>query len=139
LGAGAIIKDGISVRGLTTAASIWLVASLGMGAGSEQYELVFAVTGVVLLVLWLLPPFERWIDRLHVFLDIHVTIKNTEKAETKVLDLFTESGVRVVHVRRTRVAKGERVLHIKIKTNQAKRNSLSEKLVADKAIIAFED
>ncbi|MFT7644822.1 MAG: putative Mg2+ transporter-C (MgtC) family protein [Candidatus Paceibacteria bacterium] len=139
LGAGAIIKDGNSVRGLTTAASIWLVASLGMGAGAEQYELVFAVTGVVLLVLWFLPPFERWIDRLHSFLEIHITIKNTEKAEAKILGLLEEAGVRVVCVRRTRIAKGERILHIKIKTSQAKRVALSKTLVLDRSVIAFED
>lgn len=139
LGAGVILKDGATIRGLTTAASIWLVASLGMGAGAQQYEIVFAVTGLVLFVLWTLPPFERWIDRLHDFLEIHITIKNTEKAETKVLDLFADLGVRIVHVRRTRITKGERILHIKIKTNQARRAALSEVLVANKSIIAFED
>jgi putative Mg2+ transporter-C (MgtC) family protein len=139
LGAGAIIKDGISVRGLTTAASIWLVASLGMASGAQQYELVFAVTGVVLLVLWFLPPFERWIDRLHSFLEIHITIKNTEKAEAKILEIFDNSGVRIVHVRRTRIAKGERVLHFKIKTSEAKRVALSKALVVDKTVVAFED
>ncbi|MCD5381191.1 MAG: MgtC/SapB family protein [Candidatus Pacebacteria bacterium] len=139
LGAGAIIKDGSGVKGLTTAASIWLVASLGMGAGAGYYQLVLLVTAVVLLVLWMLPPVERWIDRLHEFLEIHVTIKNTDKAEVKVLEIFDDCNVRVVHVRHTRLTKGERILHIKIKTTPARRLVLSKALVSTKSIITFTD
>ena len=139
LGAGTIIKDGLSVRGLTTAASIWLVASLGMASAIQEYELVVAVTVLVSLVLWFLPPFERWIDKLHEFVELHITIKNTDEAEDNVLDIFDEREINVVHLRRTRVKKDERVLHIKIKTNQTKRSELSEILVVEKGIIAFED
>lgn len=139
LGAGVILKDGPTVRGLTTAASIWLVASLGMGAGAEQYELVFAVVGVVLVVLWLLPPFERWIDRLHEFIEFHITIKNTNKAEEKILDLFAEGDVKIVKVRRTRITKGERILHIRVKTNSAKLDALSSVLMTEKSILALQE
>src|SRR3982751_4148656 len=38
LGAGAIIREGLSVRGLTTAASLWIVAAIGMAAGAGYYE-----------------------------------------------------------------------------------------------------
>jgi putative Mg2+ transporter-C (MgtC) family protein len=34
LGAGAILREGLSVRGLTTAGSLWVVAAIGMGAGA---------------------------------------------------------------------------------------------------------
>lgn len=139
LGAGVIIKDGTMVRGLTTAASIWLVASLGMAAGIQQYSLVFAITGLVLFVLWILPPFERWIDSLHEFVEFHITIKNTDKAEEKIIDLFAEGDVKVVKVRRTRITKGERILHIRVKTNSAKLTALSNVLVSEKTIIALED
>ena len=37
LGAGAIIRSGLSVRGLTTAASLWIVAAIGMAAGAGYY------------------------------------------------------------------------------------------------------
>jgi len=139
LGAGVIIKDGATIRGLTTAASIWLVASLGMGAGAGSYELVLAVTAIVLFVLWMLPPFERWIDSLHEFLEFHITVKNTDKAEKNVLGLFTEAGVKVVNVRRTRIIKGERILHIRVKTNSVKLAVLSTILIVDKSILALEE
>ena len=63
LGAGVILHDGGHIKGLTTAAAIWLVAALGMGIGAGQYALVGAVTVVTLLVLWLFPRVEAWIDR----------------------------------------------------------------------------
>jgi putative Mg2+ transporter-C (MgtC) family protein len=64
LGAGTILhRNGEEgVRGLTTAASIWLVAALGIGSGLANWLLVIVGTafGVLLLVL---APFERWIER----------------------------------------------------------------------------
>src|SRR5437870_6339930 len=37
LGAGAILKDGVVIRGLTTAASLWATSAVGMAAGARQY------------------------------------------------------------------------------------------------------
>lgn len=64
LGAGAIIQDRGRVLGMTTAATIWLVAALGVGVGVGAYALVGFVTVVTLLVLLLFPPIERWVDSL---------------------------------------------------------------------------
>lgn len=52
LGAGAIIRDGLSVRGLTTAATLWVVAAIGMGAGAGYYWPTTAATAVVIVALW---------------------------------------------------------------------------------------
>jgi putative Mg2+ transporter-C (MgtC) family protein len=58
LGAGAIIKDGLSVRGLTTAASIWITAAIGILAGVGFY---FAALVGTVLTLGTLSAF-RWIE-----------------------------------------------------------------------------
>jgi putative Mg2+ transporter-C (MgtC) family protein len=52
LGAGAIIRQGLSVRGLTTAATLWVVAAIGMASGVGYYEAAFVTTALVLLSLW---------------------------------------------------------------------------------------
>jgi putative Mg2+ transporter-C (MgtC) family protein len=52
LGAGAIIREGISVRGLTTAASLWVVAAIGMAAGAGYYWPAVAATLLTLFALW---------------------------------------------------------------------------------------
>ena len=51
LGAGAIIRQGLSVRGLTTAASLWLVAAIGMAAGAGYYSAAVIATAGALLTL----------------------------------------------------------------------------------------
>ena len=53
LGAGAIIRQGISVRGLTTAATLWVAAAIGMAAGAGYYP--GAVIGTVLTLIALGP------------------------------------------------------------------------------------
>jgi len=52
LGAGAIIREGLSVRGLTTAATLWVVAAIGMAAGAGFYWPAVAVTVLTLFALW---------------------------------------------------------------------------------------
>ena len=52
LGAGAIIRQGLSVRGLTTAATLWVVAAIGMATGVGYYEAALVTTALVLLSLW---------------------------------------------------------------------------------------
>jgi len=52
LGAGAIIRQGLSVRGLTTAASLWVVAAIGLATGAGYYSAAVITTVVVLVSLW---------------------------------------------------------------------------------------
>src|SRR5215208_5642287 len=52
LGAGAIIRQGLSVRGLTTAATLWVVAAIGMAAGAGYYSAAVLGTALVLVSLW---------------------------------------------------------------------------------------
>jgi putative Mg2+ transporter-C (MgtC) family protein len=54
LGAGAIIRQGTDVRGLTTAASLWAVAAIGTAAGAGYFFGAVATTVVVVTVLYLL-------------------------------------------------------------------------------------
>jgi putative Mg2+ transporter-C (MgtC) family protein len=52
LGAGAIIRQGLSVRGLTTAATLWVVAAIGMAAGAGYYSAAVITTALALISLW---------------------------------------------------------------------------------------
>jgi putative Mg2+ transporter-C (MgtC) family protein len=52
LGAGAIIRQGLSVRGLTTAATLWVVAAIGLAAGAGYYSAATITTALVLVSLW---------------------------------------------------------------------------------------
>jgi putative Mg2+ transporter-C (MgtC) family protein len=61
LGAGAILKEGLSIHGLTTAASLWVAAALGMAAGAGAWVMALAITVITLVSLW---PLRLVADRL---------------------------------------------------------------------------
>ncbi|MDQ4143437.1 MAG: MgtC/SapB family protein [Actinomycetota bacterium] len=61
LGAGAIIQQGVNVRGLTTAASLWVTAAIGLACGLGFYAAALVTAGVTLVSLVLLKPLERGI------------------------------------------------------------------------------
>ncbi|OGT97057.1 MAG: magnesium transporter MgtC [Geobacteraceae bacterium GWB2_52_12] len=63
LGAGAIIRDKTSVRGLTTAACLWVAAAIGVACGSGLYLLSIAVTGIAILSLIALKKIEARLAR----------------------------------------------------------------------------
>ncbi len=64
LGAGAVIRDRGGIYGLTTAATIWMVASVGMACGAGFILLAFTSTLIALIVLIGLTPLERWVGSL---------------------------------------------------------------------------
>jgi putative Mg2+ transporter-C (MgtC) family protein len=61
LGAGAIIKYGTSVRGLTTAASLWATAAVGMAVGAGWWAVAVVTTAIVVLSLW---PLNKVLKRI---------------------------------------------------------------------------
>jgi len=63
LGGGAILRSGNSVHGMTTAATIWVNAAIGMAAGAGEYALATVVTVITLVVLAVLPPVEAYFER----------------------------------------------------------------------------
>lgn len=62
LGAGAIIQMKGSVRGLTTAAGIWMVATIGMAVGVGMYAVALVATGLVLFILMQLERIEHKVN-----------------------------------------------------------------------------
>src|SRR5437899_27410 len=63
LGGGAILKEGATVRGLTTAASLWVTAAIGLACAVGLYVLAAVTAGAVLLGLVGLRRATEWIDR----------------------------------------------------------------------------
>jgi putative Mg2+ transporter-C (MgtC) family protein len=52
LGAGVIFKEGVSVRGLTTAASIWVTAAVGLLVGVGKFKIAIIATAIIIIVLY---------------------------------------------------------------------------------------
>ncbi len=65
LGAGAILHSGFNVRGLTTAASLWVVAGIGLAVGAGRYLTAVVTTVIVFFVLMYMPRLENYIHKTH--------------------------------------------------------------------------
>jgi putative Mg2+ transporter-C (MgtC) family protein len=63
LGAGAILRSGDHIHGLTTAATIWVNAAIGMAAGLGSYTVATVAAAITLVVLALLPWMEEFVDK----------------------------------------------------------------------------
>jgi putative Mg2+ transporter-C (MgtC) family protein len=98
LGAGAIMRDGLSVRGLTTAASIWVTASIGILVGIGFY---FPALLTAVLTLGTLSLF-RWIERLiPAQFNAHLRVcfrREAAPPEPELRRLCAEHGFRVTNL-----------------------------------------
>lgn len=81
LGAGTILRHANTIRGVTTAASLWFVTVLGLTFGSGQFTLGLVGVALALITLLVLPRFERHIV-VHVFATLTVTGDFTFMNET---------------------------------------------------------
>jgi putative Mg2+ transporter-C (MgtC) family protein len=72
IGAGAILRDGATIKGLTTAATLWLAASVGVMAGVGNYALLAIGTGLVLVTLVGLPYIKpsRWAAKREIAVSV---------------------------------------------------------------------
>lgn len=91
LGAGAIMRDGFSISGLTTASAIWVAAALGMAVGAGQFQLAVMAVTLVLIVLVLFTYLQKVLDRVHKTIDLHVVFRieysDVDDFETKLKKL----------------------------------------------------
>lgn len=74
LGAGAILRFGTNVRGLTTATSLWTLAMIGLAAGAGYFFTAGAATLILLVVLSILDTLERRFIKGYVVVNLHVDI-----------------------------------------------------------------
>jgi putative Mg2+ transporter-C (MgtC) family protein len=95
LGAGVIFKGDNRVNGLTTAATIWVTAALGMGVATGYYLFTWITTAIVLISLFLLMKMETRIDSFSQFKTIKVTFRIADvtfsEYESKMKELGLES------------------------------------------------
>ena len=95
LGAGAIIRQGLAVRGLTTAATLWVCAAIGLSAGTGYYSAALMTTAVTLFLLWPMRIVARRLfDRPHTH-RLEVKLAGEGNAAS-VVDVLERLGVRVV-------------------------------------------
>lgn len=94
LGAGVIIKSGYSVRGLTTAASIWIVSAIGLAIGAGLYPEAILTSLITITALILLRTMEKTIKPLR-YKSITISTPAGENVEERITALLEKIGLRI--------------------------------------------
>jgi putative Mg2+ transporter-C (MgtC) family protein len=94
LGAGVIVKSGYTIRGLTTAASIWIVSVIGLAIGGGFYIEATIAFLVTLIALVILRKIEKNLKIL-VYKTVTVSSGISENAEGIISSIFRDSGIRI--------------------------------------------
>ncbi len=90
LGAGVIFRSNNRVNGITTAASIWLSAALGMGIGCDYYTISIEGCALVMAVLAIFSFMDRFLDRINQVREYKITYPYEESMEHKYEDVINE-------------------------------------------------
>ncbi|PYI52223.1 MgtC/SapB family protein [Paenibacillus flagellatus] len=98
LGAGAIIRNGSSISGLTTAASVWVVAAIGLSVGAGFYYASVLATFLVLVSLFLLNKWEKHLLRHRRNQEIAIKIFDKPGSLGRIATKFGEQGIQIKNV-----------------------------------------
>ncbi|WP_010095820.1 MgtC/SapB family protein [Ornithinibacillus scapharcae] len=134
LGAGTIMVYGGTIRGLTTAASIWTVAGLGLVVGAGMYAVAVFTTLIILLSLVFLNNFERLFTRGKNSLVVEI-VSSPNLAINKVVSVFEESNIKIKQVEVIKVENNLRSIFIKVEPPKGlERITLFENLSSIEAV-----
>lgn len=121
LGAGAILKYGVNVRGLTTAASLWAVAAVGMAAGAGAWGVALGATAIVIFSLGPLRFVERRLfGGEHNRLQVQVTAADAA-ALGRLFQAISERKVHVREIASTRSETGTHQVELELRGGSTER------------------
>lgn len=98
IGAGTILHQRGSVTGLTSAATIWVVAAIGMAIGAGAYTDAIGTTALVMVILWGLGNLEKLIARKSSFSHLVIHARPEVSALEDLEALVRRSGVEVARI-----------------------------------------
>jgi putative Mg2+ transporter-C (MgtC) family protein len=122
LGAGAILKYGTSIRGLTTAASLWTTAAIGMAAGAGEWLIAGVGTSIVVFSLW---PLNALVARLHKP-GVHAIRLRLEVGRLEALGdvsrLLADRRVELAGINSQRISKGRYEVELELRLPSSARS-----------------
>ena len=127
LGAGVILREKGSVVGMTTAATIFLEAAIGMAAGSGLYKVSGFVCGVVLFSLTVLVQIEKYFKLRSHYLLFRVASDNAAGLLPKLHQLFGEMKLPLDQMS-VSLADGRHVLQFEADLSQRQQEKVTSKL-----------
>jgi putative Mg2+ transporter-C (MgtC) family protein len=136
LGAGAILHDGSRVVGLTTAATIWLAAAIGMLVGTGSFLLAVSATFLAVVVLWFFPNIEKFFNNPREMRTYEVEYCRNDESVKDIESLFLQSGLKVINFKKT--ASGNEVtLRYTMLGKPAQHLLLSDQVISLASLIKY--
>lgn len=102
LGAGAIMRFGVNVRGLTTAATVWTMAMIGLAIGAGMYAISFVALIIILFSLSVMDTFEKHLFSNRIFKRIDISLKKNSTDIRDLEILLKKQKIRIQSVDLTR-------------------------------------
>lgn len=137
IGAGVIFKSDNRINGITTAATIWSVAALGMGIGYAAYEIVGIATAAILASLLLLTKLEVVIENInqsHTYKIVSVYKDDLLKDYERLLE---DCHLRYKRLKRTK--NGEFIIGVwLVQGSEKNHNKFSKEILHDSNVKQFE-
>ena len=133
LGAGVIMHESNRITGLTTAATIWLSAAIGMGFGAGAYLLSLMTTAVALFVMRAFVILERYLDNLWEVRQYHISLPCELQKLDQVLNLLHRCGLKGKIDSRTK-QQGQLVCVFNASGSSKKHNLFMDAVLADPEI-----
>ena len=130
IGAGAIIQNRQSIVGLTTAATVWAAAAVGMACGFGQLSLAVGATAFILVALFLFDSIERFIGDRRDVQDFQVVTENSDNAYHRIISMVESASLRVRKQTCFEDDKGNLVVQVTAIGAKADHESLRLKFVA---------
>ena len=107
LGAGTIIREGATVRGLTTAAGLWAVACIGLAVGSGLYIPAVAATVLILFVLIYFVKFEEKITGMRDYKGLVMVVDDRPGQVGSIGSILGDLCVLIKNIQLTRIDEGD--------------------------------
>lgn len=109
LGAGAIMREGLSISGMTTASTIWVAAALGMAVGVGEFTLAFSSMVIAFLVLTAFSYLQRFLVHLTRTIELHLTV---DAGKNEIKDVEREMDkLKLKFLRKKEFRKDEKALY----------------------------
>lgn len=99
LGAGAILRNGNMIKGLTTAASVWVVAAIGLSVGAGFITGAITCTLLVLICLFVLNKWEKYLLRNRRTHDIKIKVIDNPGALGLIASQFGDEGIQITNLK----------------------------------------
>jgi len=137
LGAGVIFKEDNRVKGLTTAASIWVTAALGMGVGGGYYWVCVIGCIAALVALLLVTKLEDWIDKVNQNRAYKIVCHYKKESLGKFEQMFREHHLKFKCIKKDK--NGPQISgNWVVNGSEKNHNDFIEKILNDDTVIEFE-